>query len=154
LAFPTTKNGSNRLEDKMPCKRTLLFSARRKDFRVDTFRAGGKGGQHQNKTDSAVRITHIESGLSAESRSERSQHRNRKIAFHRLAKKLVNHYVLKEKRERYGSTKVIRTYHEPDDRVVDHESGLRYSYRHTVGRGRLEKVIEDRHAWKLMNLEK
>jgi peptide chain release factor 1 len=132
-------------------KRTLLFSARRKDFRIDTFKSGGKGGQHQNKTDSGVRITHIESGLSAESRSGRSQLSNRKEAFRKLADKLVEHYVLQEKRERYGSTKVIRTYHEPDDRVVDMESGMRYSYKHTVGKGRLERVIEDRRDWKLLN---
>lgn len=67
-------------------KRELLFSLTRKDFRVDTFRSGGKGGQHQNKTDSGVRITHIESGAVGESREERSQHANRKKAFERLVK--------------------------------------------------------------------
>lgn len=62
----------------------LLFSLTKKDFRIDTFRAGGKGGQKQNKTDSGVRITHIESGAVGESREERSQHQNKKIAFERL----------------------------------------------------------------------
>lgn len=65
-------------------ERELLFSLTKKDFRVDTFRSGGKGGQHQNKTNSGVRITHIESGAVGESREERSQHQNRKIAFQRL----------------------------------------------------------------------
>lgn len=63
----------------------LLFSLTKKDFRVDTFRSGGKGGQNQNKRDTGVRITHIETGISAESREERSQLQNRKKAFQRLA---------------------------------------------------------------------
>lgn len=61
----------------------LLFSITRKDFRIDTFRAGGKGGQKQNKTNSGVRVTHIESGAVGESREERSQHVNRERAFRR-----------------------------------------------------------------------
>ena len=62
----------------------LLFSITKKDFRIDTFRCGGKGGQKQNKTSSGVRITHIESGAVGESREERSQVQNKKIAFSRL----------------------------------------------------------------------
>ena len=62
----------------------LLFSLIKKDFRVDTFRSGGKGGQYQNTCDSGVRITHIESGAVGESRDERSQHTNKKKAFERL----------------------------------------------------------------------
>jgi hypothetical protein len=61
-----------------------LLSLTRKDFRVDTFCAGGKGGQHQNKTHSAIRITHIETGFSAECRNYRSQYQNKKEAFIRL----------------------------------------------------------------------
>jgi len=64
-----------------------LLTLTKKDFRIDTFKSGGKGGQHQNKTDSGVRITHKVSGISAESRSERSQARNKKIAFRRLCGK-------------------------------------------------------------------
>ena len=63
--------------------KVLLFSITRKDFRVDTFRSGGKGGQHQNKTESGVRITHIDSGAVGESREERSQLQNKKNAFRR-----------------------------------------------------------------------
>src|SRR5690625_2031716 len=63
--------------------RELLFSVTRKDFRIDTFRSGGKGGQHQNKTDSGVRFTHIESGAVGESREARSQKDNRRNAFRR-----------------------------------------------------------------------
>lgn len=64
--------------------RELLFSVTKKDFRVDTFRAGGPGGQKQNKTSSGVRITHLESGAVGESRDDRSQARNKKKAFLRL----------------------------------------------------------------------
>lgn len=64
--------------------RQLLFSVTKKDFRVDTFRAGGPGGQKQNKTSSGVRIVHLESGAVGESRDERSQAQNRKKAFERL----------------------------------------------------------------------
>lgn len=63
--------------------RELLFSLTKKDFRIDTFRAGGKGGQKQNKTSSGVRVTHIESGAVGESREERSQHTNRDRALKR-----------------------------------------------------------------------
>ena len=67
------------IEDRRP-----LFSLTRKDFRIDYFRAGGKGGQKQNKTSSGCRITHIETGISAEARDTRSQEQNRKAAFMRL----------------------------------------------------------------------
>jgi len=67
-------------------KRKLLFSVTKKDFDIQTFKAGGKGGQHQNKTDSAVRIIHRESGAVGISRNDRSQHRNKKMALERLVK--------------------------------------------------------------------
>lgn len=64
--------------------RQLLFSLTKKDFRIDTMRGSGAGGQHRNKTDSAVRITHIESGAIGYCEDQRSQHQNKKIAFERL----------------------------------------------------------------------
>ena len=65
-------------------EKKLLFSVTKKDFDIQTFRSGGKGGQHQNTTDSGVRIIHRESGAVGESRNFRSQHQNRKAAFMRL----------------------------------------------------------------------
>jgi|SRR6185295_6917443 len=78
-------------------KKTLLFSVTKKDFRVDTFRAGGKGGQNQNKTESGVRITHIESGAVGEARDSRDQHSNKAAAFKRCveSKKFKNWHKLK-----------------------------------------------------------
>jgi protein subunit release factor B len=64
-------------------KKELLFSVTKKDFRIDTFRAGGKGGQNQNKTESGVRITHIESGAVGEARDNRDQSVNKTNAFKR-----------------------------------------------------------------------
>lgn len=64
--------------------RNKLFSLSKKDFLIQTFRSGGKGGQHQNKTDSGVRIKHIETGLTGESRTHSSQFQNKKEAFKRL----------------------------------------------------------------------
>ena len=67
----------------------LAFSVTKKDLVRQTFRCGGKGGQHQNKTESGVRFIHKPSGARGESREERSQHRNEKIAFNRLANSKV-----------------------------------------------------------------
>ncbi len=64
--------------------RKLLFSVTKKDLRIDTFRSGGKGGQNQNKRDTGVRVTHVESGAVGESREERSQEQNKRTAFKRM----------------------------------------------------------------------
>jgi len=65
-------------------EKRLLFSLTAKDFEVQTFRSGGKGGQHQNKTESGVRIIHHASGARGEARDSRDQHQNKKNAFLRL----------------------------------------------------------------------
>ena len=67
-------------------KRELLFTIDKKDFDIQTFRSGGKGGQHQNKVNSGVRITHRASGAVGESRSDRSQYRNKRLALERLTR--------------------------------------------------------------------
>ena len=79
----------------------LLFSITKKDFIIETFRSGGKGGQHQNTTNSGVRIKHPESGAVSEGRSDRSQHQNKIIAFRRLlqTKEWKNWFKLKCSKE-------------------------------------------------------
>jgi len=72
----------------MPAQSARKVEVRRTDVRFEAFRAGGPGGQHQNKTDSAIRATHIPTGLSVVSRSQRSQHRNKDMALTRLSDKL------------------------------------------------------------------
>lgn len=103
--------------------RILLFSATKKDFRIDTFCAGGPGGQNQNKRETGVRIVHIPTGISAESRETRSQWDNKRRAFRRLAQLLVRH-VTQQHVKLETSKETIRTYHFPDQRVKDHASGF------------------------------
>jgi peptide chain release factor 1 len=104
------------------------------DVRIDTFRASGAGGQHVNKTDSAVRITHLPTGIVVECQDDRSQHRNRAQAMSVLASRLLD----KERRDRQqkeasmrkslvGSgdrSERIRTYNFPQGRVTDHRINL------------------------------
>jgi peptide chain release factor 1 len=105
-----------------------LFTATRKDFRVDTYRGTGPGGQHRNKTDSCVRITHIATGLTARACTSRKQAQNKKTAFEKLAKLILAHVKEQHKTERYRSTVTVRTYHGADNRVKDHLSGLEQPY--------------------------
>jgi len=115
----------------------------RKDFRIDTFRAGGNGGQRQNKVDSGVRITDLKTGLSVDCREERDQHTNKKRAFHRLVKKLIGFY---EKEELSQLIKedlgVIRTYKLTKGIIVDNRTNLVYDANRVLN-GHLEIIHQD-----------
>lgn len=125
--------------------RELLNRWTRKDFEITWFRGTGGGGQHRNKHPNCVRIKHIESGLMTTGQAERSRSQNFSAAFQKMGQMLLDHYHGRAAKARNAAgNRVIRTYHEADDRVVDHDTGARYSYRQTVGKGRLHEVIEDR----------
>ena len=104
-------------------KKELLFSVTKKDLIVQTFRSGGKGGQHQNKTDSGVRIIHKDSGAVGESRDQRSQHQNKKIAFKRLTEsqkfKLWLNQTAYEKANKINIEEDVKKAMSPDNLLVE-----------------------------------
>jgi len=90
----------------------LLFTVKKKDFDIQTFCSGGPGGQHQNKTDSGVRVVHRESGAVGESRTERSQHQNKRIALQRLSESVKFKLWLNRKAHEVNTGKTL-------DKIVD-----------------------------------
>lgn len=122
------------------------------DLKIDTFRASGAGGQHVNKTESAVRITHLPTGVVVESQDARSQIRNREIAMQRLYQKLHEMQVQQHRSELAARRKSlvgsgdrsdkIRTYNFPQNRVTDHRINLTLYHLDRVLEGQLDEIIE------------
>jgi len=122
------------------------------DLRVDTFRASGAGGQHVNKTDSAIRLTHIPTGVVVECQEERSQHKNRAKAMSLLASRLQAAEQERNAAEQAGMRKSlvgsgdrserIRTYNYPQGRVTDHRINLTLYKLNEVMAGELGHVVE------------
>ncbi|GMG86553.1 peptide chain release factor 1 [Biformimicrobium ophioploci] len=122
------------------------------DLKIDTFRASGAGGQHVNKTDSAIRITHLPTGIVVECQDERSQHKNKAKAMARLATKLkfeqesaAAQEISDSRRNLVGSgdrSERIRTYNYPQGRVTDHRIGLTLYKLDEVMQGALNEVIQ------------
>ena len=122
------------------------------DLRIDTYRASGAGGQHINKTDSAIRITHLPSGMVVECQEERSQHKNRAKAMSLLAARLLDAERQKaqsaqaaERKSLVGSgdrSERIRTYNYPQSRLTDHRINLTLYALGDVLEGQLDLVIQ------------
>ena len=122
------------------------------DVRVDTYRASGAGGQHVNKTDSAVRLTHLPSGIVVECQDERSQHKNRARAMSLLQAKLLDVEQQKQiseqaeqRRNLVGSgdrSQRIRTYNFPQGRVTDHRINLTLYKLEAILQGGIDTIIE------------
>jgi peptide chain release factor 1 len=121
------------------------------DLRIDTFRASGAGGQHVNKTDSAIRITHIPTGVVVECQDERSQHKNRSRAMSLLKARLLAAEREKQHSQQAQSRKLqvgsgdrserIRTYNFPQGRVTDHRINLTLYKLDDVMKGNLDELI-------------
>ncbi|MDI9332254.1 MAG: peptide chain release factor 1 [Alphaproteobacteria bacterium] len=122
------------------------------DLRIDTFRASGAGGQHINKTDSAVRITHLPTGIVAECQDHRSQHRNKARALQVLAARIAEreraHCSAQEAATRKGligsgdRSDRIRTYNFPQGRLTDHRINLTLYKLGAVMEGQLDDVLD------------
>ena len=122
------------------------------DLRVDTYRSSGAGGQHVNKTDSAVRLTHLPTGIVVECQDERSQHKNRARAMSLLAAKLLAQAQEKQASEQQRERRLqvgtgdrserIRTYNFPQGRVTDHRINLTLYQIDDIVNGDLDPVID------------
>jgi peptide chain release factor 1 len=121
------------------------------DLKVDTFRASGAGGQHVNKTDSAIRITHLPSGIVVECQDERSQHKNRARAMSLLKARLLDEAQSKQSAEQAQTRRLqvgtgdrsqrIRTYRYKDNLVTDHRIGLDLHRLPEIMQGDLDEMI-------------
>ncbi|RIY39165.1 peptide chain release factor 1 [Neopusillimonas maritima] len=122
------------------------------DLRVDTFRASGAGGQHVNKTDSAIRLTHLPTGLVVECQEDRSQHRNREKAMQVLAARLKDKQTQEQQSKEAAQRKSlvgsgdrserIRTYNYPQGRVTDHRINLTLHKLPTIMQGDLDELTD------------
>jgi peptide chain release factor 1 len=122
------------------------------DLKVDTFRASGAGGQHVNKTDSAIRLTHLPTGTVVECQDERSQHKNRARAMSLLQARITSARREKQEAEQAETRKSlvgtgdrsgrIRTYNYPQGRVTDHRINLTLYKLDEIMQGSLEQVVE------------
>ena len=121
------------------------------DVRVDTYRSSGAGGQYINKTDSAVRLTHIPTGVVVSCQTERSQLQNRLHAMEMLRSKILDAVIAKKEKEEAANRKAlvgtgdrsakIRTYNYPQNRVTDHRIGLTVYNLDKVVTGELDEII-------------
>ena len=122
------------------------------DLQIDTYRSGGAGGQHVNKTESAIRITHLPTGLVVECQDERSQHKNKDKAMKVLRSRLYemmqqqqNDAIASDRKAQVGTgdrSERIRTYNYPQGRVTDHRIGLTLYRIEQILNGDIDEIVE------------
>ena len=122
------------------------------DLRIDTYRASGAGGQHVNKTDSAVRITHIPTGTVVACQEERSQHKNKAKAMKMLQSRILmaererqHAESSKQRKEMVGTgmrAEKVRTYNYPQNRITDHQVDLTLKNLDMVMAGDMDEIIQ------------
>ncbi len=122
------------------------------DLRIDTYRSGGAGGQHVNKTESAIRITHIPTGVVVSCQEERSQHKNKAKAMKMLQSRLLAAQVAQQaserseqRREQVGTgerAEKVRTYNFPQNRITDHQVDLTLKNLDVVITGELDPILD------------
>jgi peptide chain release factor 1 len=139
----------------LPEVEAVEIEIRPEDLRIDTMRAGGAGGQHVNKTESAVRITHLPTGIVAICQDDKSQHKNKASAMRMLASRIYDAERQRIEKERAAERKSqvgtgdrnarIRTYNYPQNRVTDHRLNENYSLE-LVTAGRLDPIVDELDA--------
>jgi peptide chain release factor 1 len=135
-----------------------------KDLRIDVYRASGPGGQSVNTTDSAVRITHVPTGLVVQCQDEKSQHKNKAKALKILRSRIYEHEQQKladeradARRGQVGSgerSEKIRTYNFPQSRVTDHRAGVTLHRLDTIMQGELDELLDAVHLFMAAEAEK
>jgi peptide chain release factor 1 len=128
------------------------FEIEEKDLKIDTYRSSGAGGQHVNKTESAIRITHLPTGTVVECQDERSQHKNRDKAMRILRSRILEAErerqageIAGERRSQVGTgdrSERIRTYNYPQGRMTDHRIGLTLYKLDAILNGDLDELID------------
>lgn len=136
----------------LPEAEEVEFSINPSDLRIDVYRSSGAGGQHVNTTDSAVRITHLPTGLAVACQEERSQHKNKAKAMKLLQSRLLAAQVEKQQAEMSKQRKAqvgtgeraekVRTYNFPQNRVSDHQVDISLSKLDRVIKGDLDEIIQ------------
>ncbi len=136
----------------LPEPQDVDIQIRTEDLKIDVFRASGAGGQHVNKTNSAVRITHLPTGVVISCQDERSQHQNKEKAMRFLRARLYEQEqrmqaekLASERKQQIGSgdrSEKIRTYNFPQDRVTDHRINFTVHYMESILDGNLDTIVD------------
>lgn len=116
----------------------------KKDFKIEWFSGTGSGGQHRNRHQNCVRITHIETGMKEQSTEFKSRERNKQTAFERLAKRLVEKIRRDLEFKKIENNEVIRNYNEPRNEIHDKETGLKMQYTDAFKNG-ITELIDERN---------